>query len=40
MRIASQRWPHSDPPPKGIARLARKVEDYYESGENDRERIL
>ena len=40
MRIASQRWPHSDPPPKGIARLALKVEDYYESGENDRERIL
>jgi len=40
MRIASQRWPHSDPPPKGIARLARKVEDYYESGENARERIL
>jgi FixJ family two-component response regulator len=40
MRVASQRWPHSDPPPKGIARLARRVEDYYESGENPREPIL
>ena len=28
------------PAPKGIARLARKVEDYYESGENARDRIL
>lgn len=40
MKIAAQRWPHSDPPPKGIARLARRVEDYYESGENTRDRIL
>jgi len=40
MKIAAQRWPHSDPVPKGIARLARKVEDYYESGENGRDRIL
>ena len=40
MRIAEKRWPHADPPPKGIARLARRVEDYYESGENPRERIL
>lgn len=40
MRIAEKRWPQSDPPPKGIARLARRVEDYYESGENPRERIL
>lgn len=40
MKIASQRWPHSGAPPKGISRLARKVEDYYESGENARDRIL
>ena len=40
MKIAAQRWPHSDPTPKGIARLARKVDDYYESGENTRDRIL
>ncbi len=40
MKIAAQRWPHSDPAPKGITRLARKVEDYYESGENARDRIL
>jgi len=40
MRIAAQRWPHSDPAPRGIARLARKVEDYYETGENPRERTL
>jgi CheY-like chemotaxis protein len=40
MKIAAQRWPHSDPAPRGIARLARKVEDYYESGENARDRIL
>ncbi len=40
MKIAAQRWPHSDAAPKGISRLARKVEDYYESGENARDRIL
>jgi len=40
MKIAAGRWPHSDPPPKGIARLARRVEDYYESGENTGERTL
>jgi CheY-like chemotaxis protein len=40
MKIAAQRWPHSDPPPAGVARLARRVEDYYETGENAGERIL
>lgn len=40
MKIAAGRWPHADPPPKGIARLARRVEDYYESGENTGERTL
>ncbi|MEZ4332065.1 MAG: response regulator [Myxococcota bacterium] len=40
MRIAAQRWPHSDPVPGGIARLARRVEEYYESGENPGGRTL
>lgn len=40
MRIAAQRWPHSDPIPAGIARLARRVEEYYESGENPGGRTL
>ena len=40
MRIAAQRWPHSDPPPGGVARLARRVEEYYETGENPGGRTL
>lgn len=40
MKIAAGRWPHADPQPSGIARLARRVEDYYESGENTGERTL
>jgi PAS domain S-box-containing protein len=40
MRIAAQRWPHSDPVPGGIGRLARRVEEYYESGENPGGRTL
>ena len=39
MKIASQRWPHSDELPRASRRSPR-VEDYYESGENPRERIL
>lgn len=40
MRIAARRWPHSDPVPAGIARLARRVEEYYESGDNPGGRTL
>jgi PAS domain S-box-containing protein len=40
MNIASQRWPRSTPLPEAVSELARAVEDYYESGENHRQRIL
>ena len=40
LRIASTRWPLGDElPPRG-AELARRVADYYESGEQTREAIL
>jgi hypothetical protein len=40
MRVASQRWPRAGGPPPRIAKLAQRVESYYESGENPRERVL
>jgi PAS domain S-box-containing protein len=40
MNIARQRWPRSVPLPRAVGDLARAVEDYYESGENRRQRIL
>ena len=40
MLLANKRWPRQDLIPARIRRLARRVEDYYESGENPRERIL
>ncbi len=40
MKVAEQRWARSDALPGRIVMLGQKVEDYYESGENDRERIL
>jgi len=40
MRVASLRWPDSEELPARVARLAQRVESYYESGENPRERVL
>ena len=40
MRVATQRWPYSNEVPTPVAELARRVEAYYESGENPRQRVL
>jgi len=40
LNVAGQRWPRSVPLPAGIVALSKAVEDYYESGENNRQRIL
>jgi CheY-like chemotaxis protein len=40
MRIATGRWPLSDELPERVRELARRVEEYYESGENPKQRVL
>lgn len=40
LNIAAQRWPSSEPMPDGLVGLSKAVEDYYETGENPRQRIL
>jgi FixJ family two-component response regulator len=40
MRIASQRWPRSDDLPAPVRALAERVDAYYESGENSKQRVL
>jgi hypothetical protein len=40
LNVASQRWPRSEPPPERVVELMRAVEEYYETGENARVRIL
>jgi CheY-like chemotaxis protein len=40
MRVAMARWPLPDEVPERIAELARRVEEYYESGENPKQRVL
>ncbi len=40
MRVATQRWPYADELPEPVRELARRVEAYYESGENPRQRVL
>lgn len=40
LNIAGQRWPSSEPMPDGVVGLSKAVEDYYETGENPRQRIL
>ena len=40
LNVASQRWPRSESLPAGVVALSKAVEDYYESGENPRQRIL
>jgi PAS domain-containing protein len=40
MRIAMNRWPLRDEVPERVLELARRVEDYYESGEKSDQRAL
>jgi CheY-like chemotaxis protein len=40
MRLATQRWPHAYELPERVVELAKRVEGYYESGENSRQRVL
>jgi hypothetical protein len=40
MRIAASRWPLPDEIPERVRELARRVEEYYESGENPKQRAL
>ena len=40
MRVANQRWPQASELPERVAELARLVEAYYESGENQKQRVL
>jgi FixJ family two-component response regulator len=40
MRVALARWPAPDRLPARVRELARRVEDYYESGENPKQPVL
>ena len=40
MRVATQRWPYAGELPPPVRELARRVDAYYESGENPRQRVL
>jgi len=40
MRVALARWPLPEALPPPVAELTRRVEAYYESGENPRQRVL
>jgi FixJ family two-component response regulator len=40
LNMAGRRWPRSESPPERIIELARAVEEYYETGENARVRVL
>ena len=40
MRVALARWPLPDEVPERVRALARRVEEYYESGENPKQRVL
>ncbi|MCG8591379.1 MAG: response regulator [Proteobacteria bacterium] len=40
MRVAARRWPDPDALPEPVRELSRRVEAYYESGENSKQRIL
>jgi len=40
MRVAQARWPLPEAVPAPVTELARRVEAYYESGENPRKRVL
>jgi CheY-like chemotaxis protein len=40
MRVSMARWPLADEIPERVRELARRVEEYYESGENPKQRVL
>jgi CheY-like chemotaxis protein len=40
MRVAASRWPFADRLPERVIELARRVEAYYESGENTKQPVL
>jgi len=40
LNVAAPRWPRSESLPEAVVALSKAVEDYYESGENARQRIL
>jgi FixJ family two-component response regulator len=40
MRVAMTRWPMPDEVPARVKALAHRVEEYYESGENPKQRVL
>jgi FixJ family two-component response regulator len=40
MRLATQRWPRPEELPARVRELAQRVEAYYESGENPKQRVL
>jgi FixJ family two-component response regulator/ribosomal protein L35AE/L33A len=40
LNVASKRWPRSESAPARVVDLTRAVEDYYETGENARVRVL
>jgi PAS domain S-box-containing protein len=40
MRVALARWPLPEALPQPVAQLTRRVEAYYETGENPRQRVL
>ncbi|MEE9608617.1 MAG: response regulator [Myxococcota bacterium] len=40
MRVALTRWPLPEEVPQRVRELARRVEEYYESGENPKQRVL
>ena len=40
MRLANKRWPHGVEMPEGVSKLGQRVESYYESGENPKQRVL
>ena len=40
MRLAGERWPLADRVPERVRQLARRVESYYESGENPKQPVL
>jgi len=40
LNMAARRWPRSESPPDRVKELTRAVEDYYETGENARVRVL
>ena len=40
VRVAMARWPLPDQVPERVRELVRRVEDYYESGENPKQPVL